>query len=52
MTPEQRQVLERASRMLKRSLKDFKRIVFDFAPEGQKDSVHFEIHGKTKVEAK
>ena len=43
-------MLERASRMLKRSLKDFKRIVFDLAPEGKVDSVHYEVHGKTKME--
>lgn len=51
MTPEQKTVIEKAARMLKIALKEFKRVVFHLAPEGDKDTVEYEIHGKTKVDS-
>jgi len=35
--------------MIKRSLAGIKRVVIHLAPDGQKDTVDYEIHGKVKV---
>ena len=49
MTPEQEKVLARACAMVKRSCSEFKRVVLHLAPDGQEDTVDYEVHGKVKV---
>lgn len=49
MTPEQKQVIEKCCRMLKRSLRNIKHVVFHLAEEGEADTVKYEVHGKMKV---
>ena len=52
MNAEQQKVIDRCAVMLKLALKGLKRIVFDLAPDGQEDTVGYEIHGKVNVKGK
>jgi len=49
LTNEQLKVVDRCAGMLKRACGGLKRIIFDLAPDDQKDTVHFEVHGKIKI---
>ncbi len=49
MTPEQTKVVEKCCRMLKRSLRNMKRVVFHLAKEDEEDTVNYEVHGKVKI---